>query len=107
MRAVEEAVIAGARAAVDYLQDWAGYARGGHHGGGAGQWIDAHTFVVAQFLQHDSRDGDPQLHVCYRSRLRHEHPLARTDPATAAERPRLVGAVAPGGPTPHRCDRPY
>jgi len=63
VRAVEEAVLAGARAAVDYLQDRAGYARVGHHGGGAGQWIDAHTFVVAQFLQHDSRDGDPQLHV--------------------------------------------
>ena len=62
-RAVEEAVLAGARAAIDYLQDVAGYARVGHHGGGAGRWIDAHGWVVAQFLQHDSRDRDPQLHV--------------------------------------------
>src|SRR5690606_7919491 len=30
---------------------------------GGGRWIDAHNFVVAQFLQHDSRDHDPQLHV--------------------------------------------
>ena len=62
-KAVEDAVLAGARAALDYLQDVAGYSRVGHHGGGAGRWIDAHSFVVAQFLQHDSRDRDPQLHV--------------------------------------------
>jgi conjugative relaxase-like TrwC/TraI family protein len=62
-RAVEDAVMAGARASIDYLQDAAGYARRGHHGGGSGRWIDAHEFVVAQFLQHDSRDRDPQLHV--------------------------------------------
>jgi conjugative relaxase-like TrwC/TraI family protein len=62
-KAVEEAVLAGARAALDYLQEQAGYSRVGHHGGGAGRWIDAHQFVVAQFLQHDSRDHDPQLHV--------------------------------------------
>ena len=62
-KAVEDAVLAGARASLDYLQDKAGYSRIGHHGGGAGRWIDAHSFVVAQFLQHDSRDRDPQLHV--------------------------------------------
>lgn len=62
-KAVEDAVLAGARAGLDYLQDVAGYSRIGHHGGGAGRWIDAHQFVVAQFLQHDSRDRDPQLHV--------------------------------------------
>jgi hypothetical protein len=56
-------VLAGAQAALDYLQDVAGYSRVGHHGGGAGRWIDAHSFVVAQFLQHDSRNRDPQLHV--------------------------------------------
>lgn len=61
--AVERAVMAGARAAIDHLQDRAGYSRVGHHGGGAGRWIDAHGFVVAQFLQHDSRERDPQLHV--------------------------------------------
>ncbi|WP_226353757.1 MobF family relaxase [Pseudonocardia sp. ICBG601] len=62
-QAVEDAVMAGARASIDYLQDVAGYSRAGHHGGGAGRWVDAHGFVVAQFLQHDSRDRDPQLHV--------------------------------------------
>lgn len=48
-KAVEDAVLAGARAALDYLQDKAGYSRIGHHGGGAGRWTDAHSFVVAQF----------------------------------------------------------
>lgn len=60
---VEAAVMAGARAAIDYLQEHAGYTRVGHHGGNAGRWTDAHRFTVAQFLQHDSRDRDPQLHV--------------------------------------------
>src|SRR5690606_4814241 len=31
--------------------------------GGANRWGDAHNFVVAQFLQHDSREREPQLHV--------------------------------------------
>jgi conjugative relaxase-like TrwC/TraI family protein len=62
-RAVEEAMLAGSRAALDYLQDVAGYARTGYHGGGAGRWVDAHAWTVGQFLQHDSRDHDPQLHV--------------------------------------------
>jgi len=62
-RAVEDAVMAGARASIDYLARHAGYSRVGHHGGGGGRWTDAHNLVVAQFLQHDSRDHDPQLHV--------------------------------------------
>src|SRR5690606_5727062 len=61
--AVEQAVMTGARAPIDYLEDVAGYARVGKHGGGANRWADGHKFVVAQFLQHDSRDRDPQLHV--------------------------------------------
>lgn len=61
--AVEDAVMAGARAGIDYLQQHAGYTRVGHHGGGAGRWADTRGFTVAQFLQHDSRDRDPQLHV--------------------------------------------
>jgi hypothetical protein len=73
---VEAAVMAGAAAAVDYLQDEAGYSRAGYHGGiprdeqgrplaqhATGRWVDAHDWVVAAFLQHTSRDGDPQLHV--------------------------------------------
>ncbi|MBV9650144.1 MAG: relaxase domain-containing protein [Pseudonocardiales bacterium] len=63
-RAIEQAVLVGARASIDYLQDHAGYGRVGKHGPGAtGRWIDAHGWVVAQFLQHDSREHDPQLHV--------------------------------------------
>ncbi len=62
-QAVEDALMAGARAALEYLQEHAGYAREGHHGGGAGRWIDAPAFVVAQFLQHDSRERDPQWHI--------------------------------------------
>lgn len=62
-RAVEGAVMAGARASIDYLQDAAGYSRVGDHASRAGRWVDAHQFVVAQFLQHDSREKDPQLHV--------------------------------------------
>jgi len=49
-RAVEDAVLAGSRAALDYLQDRAGYSRVGHHGGGAGRWTDAHAWTVTQFF---------------------------------------------------------
>ena len=62
-QAVEDALMAGASAALAYLQEHAGYSRIGHHGGGAGRWIDAQQFVAAQFLQHDSRERDPQWHV--------------------------------------------
>jgi conjugative relaxase-like TrwC/TraI family protein len=61
--AVESAVLAGNAAMLDYLQDLAGYSRVGHHGGAAGRYADGHDWVVASFLQHDSRDHDPQLHV--------------------------------------------
>ncbi|WP_370588577.1 MobF family relaxase [Pseudonocardia sp. C8] len=62
-QAVEDAIWAGNNAALAYLEDKAGYARIGHHGGAAGRWVDAHAFTVASFFQHDSRDRDPQLHV--------------------------------------------
>src|SRR5690606_296762 len=64
-RAVEESVMKGARASLEVLQDLGGYSRAGRHGGNSrsGRWVDAHAFVVAQFLQHDSREKDPQLHV--------------------------------------------
>nr|MDQ3990109.1 AAA family ATPase [Actinomycetota bacterium] len=62
-KAVEDAIWAGNNAGLAYLAENAGYSRVGHHGGGAGRWMDAHHWVVAQFLQHDSRDRDPQLHV--------------------------------------------
>ncbi|GAA4978200.1 MobF family relaxase [Pseudonocardia tropica] len=62
-QAVEDAIWAGNNAALAYLEDKAGYARVGHHGGAAGRWVDAHAFTVASFFQHDSRDRDPQLHI--------------------------------------------
>jgi hypothetical protein len=73
---VEDAIGAGSAAAIDYLQDEAGYSRAGYHGAipkdelgrplaghATGRYVDAHEWVVASFLQHTSRDGDPQLHV--------------------------------------------
>jgi conjugative relaxase-like TrwC/TraI family protein len=62
-QAVEDAIWAGNRAALDYLADKAGYSRVGHHGGAAGRFTDAHDWTVASFFQHDSRDHDPQLHI--------------------------------------------
>nr|WP_246381499.1 MobF family relaxase [Prauserella isguenensis] len=62
-RAVEDAIWAGNRAALDYLSEHAGYSRIGHHGGAAGRYIDAHDWTVASFFQHDNRDHDPQLHI--------------------------------------------
>lgn len=62
-QAVEDAIWAGNNAALDYLQEHAGYSRIGHHGGAAGRFIDAHDFTIASFLQHTSRTNDPQLHI--------------------------------------------
>lgn len=62
-QAVEDAIWAGNRAALDYLQHHAGYSRVGHHGGAAGRYIDAHDWTIASFFQHDNRDHDPQLHI--------------------------------------------
>lgn len=60
---VEEALLVGHRAVLDFFAEKAGYGRAGRHGGSGGKWLDAHELVAAQFLQHDSRDKDPQLHV--------------------------------------------
>lgn len=62
-RAVEEAMWAGNNAAIAYLAEHGGYSRVGHHGGTGGRWVDAHDLTVASFFQHDSRDGDPHLHI--------------------------------------------
>jgi conjugative relaxase-like TrwC/TraI family protein len=62
-QAVEDAIWAGNRAALDYLTEKAGYSRVGHHGGAAGRFIDAHDWVIASFFQHTSRTNDPQLHI--------------------------------------------
>ncbi|MFI6827586.1 MobF family relaxase [Kribbella sp. NPDC050241] len=62
-QAVEDAIWAGNHAALNYLQDKAGYTRVGHHGGAAGRWADTHDWTIASFFQHDSREHDPQLHI--------------------------------------------
>lgn len=67
--AIEEAVLAGHRAALQYLEDNHCFVRTGKHsvnkttGEYTGKWLNARGLVAAQFLQHDSRDRDPQLHV--------------------------------------------
>ncbi|WP_017559866.1 MobF family relaxase [Nocardiopsis baichengensis] len=53
------------------VQEWtrlAGWTRVGYHGkqvGGSstGRWMEAGGWVSASFVQHTSRNGDPQLHV--------------------------------------------
>ena len=51
-------------AGLDYIERTAAYTRIGRHGpGGSGRWDDAQGLTVARFLQHTSRDLDPQLHV--------------------------------------------
>ncbi|NLT56616.1 MAG: relaxase domain-containing protein [Actinomycetales bacterium] len=62
-RAIEAAVMAGSRAAMDHLADHA-MTRVGRHGAGVtGQWMPAPGLVVASFLQFTNRNVDPQLHV--------------------------------------------
>jgi conjugative relaxase-like TrwC/TraI family protein len=61
--AIEEAVREGARQVVRSAERHAAYIRTGHHGGGQGQWRDAAGLTAAIFVQHTSRDGDPQLHA--------------------------------------------
>lgn len=60
---VEGALYEAAEEFAEHLYDQAGYARVGRHGAGAGRWERSEGWIVAQFLQHTSREGDPQLHV--------------------------------------------
>ncbi|MQS17952.1 relaxase domain-containing protein [Streptomyces kaniharaensis] len=66
---VLDAVRLGNQAALDYMQKHAGYAREGRtgHKGPDGQplgrRVTADKWTVASFLQHLSRDEDPQLHI--------------------------------------------
>ncbi|NUW47023.1 MobF family relaxase, partial [Nonomuraea rhodomycinica] len=71
------AVRAGSAAAMEYLQEEAGYSRTGYHGAiprdpvtgrkladhSTGQFVEAKEWVIASFDQHTSRNGDPQLHI--------------------------------------------
>ncbi len=61
---IEDALRQAARDIVAGLERRGAYTRTGHHGrGGDGAWRDAAGMTAAAFLQHTSRDGDPQLHV--------------------------------------------
>lgn len=66
---IEAAVVAGHAAALSYLQDHHTFVRTGHHGRdkrtgeSTGKWLDGKGLIAGQFLQHDSRARDPQLHV--------------------------------------------
>jgi hypothetical protein len=65
--AMDVMIWAGNGAALEFLQQEAGYTRLGSHAGRVngretGEWREA-DLVVASWYQHTSRDGDPQLHV--------------------------------------------
>jgi conjugative relaxase-like TrwC/TraI family protein len=75
---VWDAIMAGNRAMLEYLQREAGYSRAGYHSKNSGRFVDAHQWVIASFAQHTSRDNDPQLHVhnAILNRVLREDPLA-------------------------------
>ncbi len=66
---IEQSVLAAHRAGLQYLQATACYVRTGHHGVDrltgepTGKWLNGRGLIATQFLQHDSRERDPQLHV--------------------------------------------
>jgi len=60
---------AGVEAALEYIQEKAGYTRAGYHGRSVdgrpatGKYLDAPNLIAAEFTHHTSREGDPQLHA--------------------------------------------
>lgn len=65
---VTDALKEAAAVAVEEVRQVASHARVGYHGKkingvGTGRWAEAGDWVVASFVQHTSRNGDPQLHV--------------------------------------------
>lgn len=61
--AIEDAARAAARLVVARIEQNAAFVRTGYHSQNTGEWRDARGITAALFLQHTSRDGDPQLHV--------------------------------------------
>src|SRR5215470_1515859 len=63
----QEILHAANRAALDYLQTWAGFTRTGYHGvrvdGQEPGRFEAAGLIVTSWLQGTSRDGDPQDHI--------------------------------------------
>ena len=60
--ALAAALYEAARAAVARVER-AAYVRTGYHSTGTGEYRDAAGVTAALFVQHTSREGDPQLHV--------------------------------------------
>jgi hypothetical protein len=64
---LDEMIYAANQAALDYFEREAGYTRSGYHGRRVDGQESGHfndtRLVIAQFLQHTSRDDDVQLHV--------------------------------------------
>ena len=60
--AIADALLASARAALARVERSL-YVRTGYHSARSGEYRDAAGAVAAMFLQHTSREGDPQLHV--------------------------------------------
>jgi conjugative relaxase-like TrwC/TraI family protein len=60
---VEAAVMAGADRMLEVAEQRGAIVRTGHHSATSGEYRDAAGFVAVKFLQHTSREDDPQLHV--------------------------------------------
>jgi conjugative relaxase-like TrwC/TraI family protein len=60
---VEAAVMAGADRMLEVAGQRGAIVRTGHHSAHSGEFRDAAGFVAVKFLQHASREDDPQLHV--------------------------------------------
>ena len=60
---VEAAVMAGADRMLEVAEQRGAIVRTGHHSAHSGEFRDAAGFVAVKFLQHTSRQDDPQLHV--------------------------------------------
>jgi hypothetical protein len=97
----ERAWDAACDAGLEYFAREAGYARTGDHtrrtdGAESGQWREA-DLVVATFLQHTSRAGDPQLHrhqvILHAARTRDDGKWRAPDSAGYHEHVRAAAAV--------------
>jgi len=67
LRELDEMIYAANQAGLDYFEREAGYTRSGYHGrrvdGQETGHFDEARLVIAQFLQHTSRDDDIHLHI--------------------------------------------
>ena len=62
-RSIEQALIEAGRELVALMEQKTAIVRTGHHSATTGEWRDAAGLVVASFLQHTNRDGEPNLHL--------------------------------------------